>query len=71
MYAQFQTMGTGYIRGTIPPQFGSPYPIDACGDRGIIKLDGRMSLANMHIIASAEQVKRGYIGYRLVARIGD
>lgn len=71
MYAQFQTMGTGYIHGTIPPQFGAPYPIDACGDRGIIKLDGRLSLDNMHIIAKAEQVKRGYIGYRLITRIGD
>jgi hypothetical protein len=71
MYAQFQTMSTGYIQNTIPPQFGAPYPIDATGDRGIIKLDGRMSLTNMHSIAKVEQVKRGYIGYRLIAKIGD
>lgn len=70
MYAQFITFSTGYISGTIPPQFGNPYPIDACGDRGIIKIDGRLSLDNHHKIAREECIKRGYIGYRLCNRIG-
>ncbi len=42
LYAQFYQMSTGYIPGTIPPQFGEPQLIEASGDRSVIVLDGRI-----------------------------
>lgn len=67
-YAEFYHNSTGYIDGTIPPQFSAEHikPIPACGDRSIIWLDGRMSRCNMHYIAAEECAKRGFIGYKLI-----
>lgn len=40
-------------------------PIEACGDRGVIILDGR-ERAGAHVsIARSECAKRGYIGFTL------
>jgi len=64
-YAQFFQLSTGYIAGTIPPQFGEKKPIEATGDRGVIILDGRESKNNMHAVAEIECNKRGFIGWQL------
>lgn len=40
-------------------------PIEACGDRAVIVLDGRESHANRVTIAARECAKRGYIGFSL------
>ena len=65
-YAQFFQLSTGYIPGTIPPQFGERKPIEATGDRGLIQIDGRLSLNSMHEIAESECNKRGYFGWMLL-----
>lgn len=41
--------------------------IAACGDRSIIKLDGRSRQATLETIAETECRKRGYIGWQLIA----
>lgn len=48
-YIQFKTLSTGYIQGTIPPQFSKENikPIDKIGSDGIYYLDNRLSLSNM------------------------
>lgn len=48
-YIQFKTLSTGYIEGTIPPQFSKDHvkPIDALGSDGIYYLDNRLKLSNM------------------------
>ena len=38
-FAEFYTLSTGYIAGTIPPQFGKPELISATGDRSVIQID--------------------------------
>ena len=66
-FAQFYSLSTGYVAGSIPPIFEetNKKPIEACGDRGVIILDARLSLKNMVHIAEDEARKRGYIGYSL------
>lgn len=39
--------------------------IEACGDRGVIILDGRNSRGTHHDIATQECYKRGYLAYQL------
>jgi hypothetical protein len=48
-YIQFKTLSTGYIQGSIPPQFTKENvkPIDKLGSDGIYCLDNRLSLPNM------------------------
>ena len=65
-YSQFFTMSTGYIAGTIPPQFGAPTVIEACGDRSIIQIDGRLTRQTMGEIAKAECIKRGYVAWQII-----
>ena len=64
-FAQFFTMSTGYIPGTIPPQFGAPKPIEACGSNGVLIIDGRLSLHNSTTIADKVAKERGYIGFSI------
>jgi hypothetical protein len=40
-------------------------PIEACGDRAVIVLDGRQSHATRVAIAAHECAKRGYVGFSL------
>lgn len=49
VYCQFKVLSTGYIQGTIPPQFSedNKKPIDLIGSEGVYILDGRNSLDNM------------------------
>ncbi len=44
---------------------GTDKVIEACGDRAVIILDGRNNETTWHLLAWAESVKRGYIGYIL------
>ena len=48
-YAIYLKNSTGYIEGTIPPEFSDSHikPIDALGSDSIFYLDGRWSLATM------------------------
>jgi len=48
-YAVLQVLSTGYINGTIPPQFNenNKQPIDMCGSDSIVNLDGRKSIYNL------------------------
>ena len=40
--------------------------IGACGDRSVIRLDGRMSRLSMETIAENECRKRNYVAWRLI-----
>ena len=64
-FAQFWTMGTGYIPGTIPPRFSTPKPIEACGSDAVLIIDGRLSLHNATTIAAKVAKERGYIGFSI------
>ena len=67
IYAQFYSMSTGYVDGTIPPQFDDAHkkPIEACGDRSIVIIDARLSKENIGAIAAKTCKERGYCGYRI------
>ena len=41
-------------------------PIEGCGDRAIIRLDGRQSQLTHEYIAEQECKKRGYIAWQLI-----
>jgi hypothetical protein len=66
-FAQFFTLSTGYIEGTIPPVFSAEAkkPIPACGSDGVYKLDGRGSLYTMARQAAEVCKRRGHIGYTI------
>ena len=61
VYIQFYQLSTGY------PSFKDEdkYPIEVCGDRGVIILDGRNSPSAWHEIAKQEGNKRGFVGYTI------
>ena len=67
IHAEFYHMSTGYVEGSIPPQYSeeAKRPIPACGDRSVIILDGRNNLLTHAAIARAEGAKRGYIGFAI------
>lgn len=65
-YAQFFTISTGYIAGTIPPQFSAPTVIESCGDRSVIQIDARLTRRNMGEIAESECIKRGFIAWQII-----
>ncbi|QDJ96223.1 hypothetical protein Xoosp13_36 [Xanthomonas phage Xoo-sp13] len=65
-YVQFWQLSTGYVEGSIPPQFGERKPIHATGDRSVVILDARQSYFTWKAIAADECKKRGYIGYSIV-----
>ena len=48
-YATLQILSTGYIQGSIPPEFSddNKKPIDMCGTDSIVNLDGRKSIYNL------------------------
>ena len=64
-FAQFWTMSTGYIPGTIPPEFGTPSPIEACGSNAVLVIDGRLSLHNAIVVAAKVAKERGYTGFSI------
>lgn len=46
-WVQYLQLDTGYVPGTIPPQFRRQGLTDACGDTAVIVLDGRNSQETM------------------------
>ena len=40
--------------------------IEGCGDRSIIRLDGREALRNVDSFAKEECIKRGYLAYQYI-----
>lgn len=68
-YAQFFQMSTGYVSGTIPPEFrtDAKKPIPACGSDSVFRLDGRFNLATQADAARAECKRRGFVGFTLNA----
>lgn len=68
-YAEFYHLSTGYIEGTIPPQFNDANrkPIPVCGSDSVLKMDGRFSKRTMIQIATKIGTQRGFIGFTLNA----
>ena len=66
-FIQFYSMSTGYIEGTIPPQFAeyNKKPIPACGSNSVYKCDGRWGLSAMHRVAKELGRERGFVGYSI------
>ena len=66
-FIQFFQMSTGYVPGTIPPVFDPAYarPIEATGDRGIIRVDARLRNEAITKIAVGTAIERGYVGYQV------
>jgi hypothetical protein len=66
-YVQFYKLSTGYIEGTIPPQFreDAKKPIEAIGSNGVCVIDGRLNLHNALRIARRVCNERGFMGYSL------
>jgi hypothetical protein len=60
-YAQFYSPATGF--GDTP----KGWPIEACGDRAVIILDGRQIVATSADIARHECKRRGFIGFTIHA----
>lgn len=58
-YIQFFNLSTGYVPGSVPPRFDDAYKTlqPACGDRAVIRVDGRTTPAN---------VARGFAGYQVM-----
>ena len=71
IYAQFFTHSTGYVEGTIPPQFSKDAvrPIEACGDRGTLRLSGARMPLNQPTLRVARQEcrRRGFVGFSIIA----
>lgn len=66
IYAQFFSLSTGYVEGTIPPRFDGPKKlIEATGDRAVIVIDGRLLRSVQVEIARKECAKRGYLAWQL------
>ena len=49
----------------MPPEFGAPKPIEACGSNAVLIIDGRLSLHNASALAAKVAKERGYIGYTI------
>lgn len=60
IYAQFYHMSVAHQWNDF-----KSVPIEACGDRSVIILDGRHSLADNKQLTAEWCEKRGYIGYAI------
>ena len=69
LYATFYTESTGYVAGSLPPRFepSAIAPVPACGDRGTIAIDNRLSIPNAVRVARKTCTERGYLGFSLIA----
>lgn len=67
IYGQFYKMSTGYIAGTIPPQFAESHcvPIAALGSDSVYIVDGRRSLRTAANEIRDICKKRGFIGFTI------
>jgi hypothetical protein len=59
-YAQF------FIQGVESIHCPNPGLIEACGDRSVIRLDGRMRQLTIEQIATEECRKRGFVAWQLI-----
>ena len=72
-YIQFMTLSTGYIQGTVPPQFSdeNKKPIDLLGSDGIVYLDNRLNLNNMiekgFNVLNKHIKKNSIVGFKVIA----
>lgn len=68
-FAVFFMPSTGYIAGTVPPQFSPDHvrPIPALGSDGVAVFDGRWSKEHCAAVARDIARKRGFIGFTLEA----
>ena len=72
IYAQFKVLSTGYIDGSIPPQFSdnNKKPIDLIGSDGVAVLDARKSTINLIFdaikIMNNHTKKSSIIGFELI-----
>lgn len=70
VYCQFKVLSTGYVQGTIPPQFKeeNKRPINMLGSDGVFILDGRKSLDNLIIDSKnrAEKLLQKIVGFEIV-----
>lgn len=68
-YAQFFTQSTGYVPGSVPPQFRADHvrPIEACGSDGVMYIDGRLGDERAVLEARATCKARGFIGFTMNA----
>jgi len=66
-WATFYQPSTGYVAGSIPPRFDAAKrePIEVCGDRAVLRLDGRLSGDKFHALAADWARRHGFIGYSL------
>ena len=65
-YIQFLSLSTGYIPGTVPPQFGIVRkPIEMMGSDGIYLVDGRWGDRTIHQKATEVGKLRRAVGYRI------
>ena len=72
-YVQFYHNSTGYIAGSIPPQFSDENikPIEMCGTDGVFILDGRNNIDTMVFDAEKRMSKMRMIhpdicGYKII-----
>ena len=70
-YIQFYSLSTGYVDGTIPPQYDptNVKPIEHCGSDGVEILDGRWSYANCKRWADSAMTspkRHRMVGYRIM-----
>lgn len=67
-YIQFFNLSTGYVPGSVPPRFDDAYKTlqPACGDRAVIRVDGRTTAANVAWLAVGECTARGFAGYQVM-----
>ena len=65
IWSQFFGLSTGYIAGTLPPQFGEPQLIEACGSDAVFVLDGRYARHTQHEHAKEVCKQRKYLAYQL------
>jgi hypothetical protein len=67
------TLSTGYIQGTVPPQFSdeNKKPIDLLGSDGIVYLDNRLNLNNMiekgFNVLNKHIKKNSIVGFKVIA----
>ena len=71
LYCQFKILSTGYISGTIPPQFSenNKKPIYLLGSNGVYILDARKSIHTLvnDCIARKDKMKRSdIIGFEII-----
>ena len=65
IWSQFFHLSTGYIAGTLPPEFGEPQLIEACGSGAVFVLDGRNAWHTQHEHAKEVCKRRKYLAYQL------